>query len=75
MEVEQVFLKLFGRNLISYKKLENGQVIGSGILNPFLDRLVVFRIIFMLILQSNFYKQYTNIGKWHGKMVANTFAP
>ncbi|MFX1389949.1 MAG: radical SAM protein, partial [Promethearchaeota archaeon] len=26
-------------------------------------------------LQSNFYKQYTNIGKWHGKMVANTFAP
>ncbi len=29
----------------------------------------------MLILQSNFYKQYTNIGRWHGKMVANTFAP
>jgi MoaA/NifB/PqqE/SkfB family radical SAM enzyme len=75
MEVEKVFLKLFGRNLISYKKLENGQVKGSGILNPFLDRLVVFRLIFMLLLQANFYKQYRNIGEWKGKMVANTFAP
>jgi len=76
MEIEQVFLKLFGRNLISYKKLENGQVIGSGILNPFLDRLRVFRLFFMILLQSNFYKQYNNIGKWKGKyQVANTFAP
>jgi MoaA/NifB/PqqE/SkfB family radical SAM enzyme len=76
MEVEQVFLKLFGRNLISYKKLENGQVKGSGILNPILDKFVVYRLVFMLLLQANFYKQYTNLGKWKGKyQVANTFAP
>ena len=58
MEVEQVFLKLFGRNLISYKKLENGQVVGSGILNPILDKLSIFRLFFMILLQSNFYKNY-----------------
>ncbi len=76
MEIEQVFLKRFGRNLISYKKLENGQVVGSGILNPILDKLKVYRLIFMLLLQANFYKQYNNIGKWKGKyQVANTFAP
>ncbi|MFX1437574.1 MAG: radical SAM protein, partial [Promethearchaeota archaeon] len=76
MEIEQVFLKLFGRNLISYKKLENGQVKGSGILNPILDKFVVYRLVFMLLLQANFYKQYSNIGKWKGKYrVANTFAP
>ena len=75
MEAETVFLKLFGRNLISYKKLENGQVVGSGILNPILDRLRVFRLFLMILLQANFYKQYENIGRWKGKMVANTFAP
>ncbi|MFX1478363.1 MAG: radical SAM/SPASM domain-containing protein [Promethearchaeota archaeon] len=75
MEEEHSYLKLFGRNLISYKKLENGQIKGSGILNPILDRLSIYRIIFMILLQANFYKQYDNVGKWKGKMVANTFAP
>lgn len=75
MEKEQVFLKLYGRNLISYKKLENGQIAGTGLLNPLLDRLRVYRLLFMIILQANFYKNYNNIGKWKGKMVANTFAP
>ena len=75
MQTEKSFLKLFRRNLISYKKLENGQVIGSGLLNPLLDRLRIFRLFFMILLQANFYKNYDNIGKWKGKMVANTFAP
>ncbi len=74
METEQVFLKLFGRNLISYKKLENGQVVGSGILNPILDRLSIYRLIFMILLQSNFYKNM-EVGRWKGKIVSNTFAP
>jgi MoaA/NifB/PqqE/SkfB family radical SAM enzyme len=74
MEVEQVFLKLFGRNLISYKKLENGQVVGSGILNPILDRLSIYRLIFMILLQANFYKNM-EVGRWKGKIVSNTFAP
>ncbi|MFX1469614.1 MAG: radical SAM/SPASM domain-containing protein [Promethearchaeota archaeon] len=74
MEIEQVFLKLFGRNLISYKKLENGQVVGSGILNPLLDRLSIYRLIFMILLQSNFYKNM-EVGRWKGKIVSNTFAP
>lgn len=75
MEKEHVFLKLFGRNLLSYKKLENGQVAGTGILNPLLDRLRIFRLFLVLILQANFYKNYETIGRWKGKMVANTFAP
>ena len=74
MEIEQVFLKLFGRNLISYKKLENGQVVGSGILNPILDRLSIYRLIFMILLQANFYKNM-EVGRWKGKIVSNTFAP
>ncbi|MHA2130030.1 MAG: radical SAM/SPASM domain-containing protein [Promethearchaeota archaeon] len=75
MENEHVFLKFFGQKLISYKKLNNGQVAGTGLLNPFLDRLRIYRLIFMILLQANFYKNYDTIGRWKGKMVANTFAP
>jgi len=75
MEKEHIFLKLFGQKLISYKKLRNGQVAGTGLLNPVLDRLRIYRLIFMILLQSNFYKNYETIGRWKGKMVANTFAP
>ncbi|MFW9821860.1 MAG: radical SAM/SPASM domain-containing protein [Candidatus Thorarchaeota archaeon] len=75
MEAEHVFLKFMNVKLISYKKLDNGQIVGSGILNPILDRLKIYRLIFMMLLQANFYKNYDNIGKWNGKMVANTFAP
>jgi MoaA/NifB/PqqE/SkfB family radical SAM enzyme len=75
MEKEHTYLKFFGRNLISYKKLDNGQIVGTGILNPLLDKISLYRLIFVILLQANFYKQYDNVGKWKGKMVANTFAP
>lgn len=75
MEKEHIFLKLFGQKLISYKKLKNGQVAGTGLLNPLLDKLRIYRLILMILLQSNFYKNYETIGRWKGKMVANTFAP
>ena len=75
MEKEYIFLKLFGQKLISYKKLKNGQVAGTGLLNPLLDRLRIYRLVFMILLQAKFYKNYDTIGKWEGKMVANTFAP
>ena len=75
MEADTIFLKIGNTKLISYKKLDNGQVVGTGILNPLLDRLRIYRLIFMILLQANFYKNYDNIGKWKGKMVANTFAP
>jgi MoaA/NifB/PqqE/SkfB family radical SAM enzyme len=73
METEHVFLKFFGRNLISYRKHENGQVIGSGILNPILDRINVYRLLLVILLQANFYNN--EVGKWNGKSVSNTFAP
>ncbi len=73
MNREHVFLRLFNRNLISYKKLENGQVVGSGILNPILDKLSIFRLLMVILLQANFYN--TEVGKWKGKIVSNTFAP
>ena len=72
MEREKVFLKIFGRNLISFKKLQTGEIIGTGILNPILDKFSFFS---MIIVQINFYRGNANLGKWHGKKVANTFAP
>ncbi len=71
MEKEQVFLKIFGRNLISFKMLDDGEIIGTGILNPLIKKL---RLLVMLILQAGFYKNY-NLGRWKGKIVPNTFAP
>jgi len=72
MSEEQVFAKLFGLKLISYRQLETGQYVGSGLLNPLLDR---FSLIPVLYLQAKFYKQYRDLGEWHGKRVANPFAP
>ncbi len=72
MKKEEVYLKLGGKNLISFKKLEDGQIVGTGILNPLLEKL---RLFAMLYLQANFYKNYNNLARWKGKMVTNTFAP
>ena len=72
MEREKVYLKLFGKNLISFKKLENGEIIGTGLLNPIIDKLGFFT---MLMVQAKFYRSYKNLGKWNGKRVSNTFAP
>jgi len=72
MEREKVIWKLFGKKLISFKKLKTGEIIGTGLLNPILQRL---GFITMLLVQINFYRGYKNLGKWNGKRVSNTFAP
>ncbi|NHJ20821.1 MAG: radical SAM protein [Candidatus Lokiarchaeota archaeon] len=72
MEKEEVYLKLFNTKLISFKKLGNGKIVGTGILNPLIEKL---RLFVMLYLQSNFYSNYNNLGRWKGKIVPNTFAP
>ena len=72
MEKEQIFLKIFNTKLISFKKLEDGKIIGTGILNPILEKL---RLFTMLYLQAGFYRNYNTLGRWKGKLVANTFAP
>jgi len=69
---ERVLLRLFGKKLISYKKLDTGEIIGTGLLNPIFNRL---RFLIMILIQAQFYRQYTNLGQWRGKRVANTFAP
>ena len=71
MERERIFWHLFGKRLLSYKKLENGETVGTGFLNPIVDR---FRLIIMLIFQAKFYNNY-NLGQWRGNRVANTFSP
>jgi len=68
---ERIFWQLFGKKLLSYKQLENGETVGTGFLNPIVDR---FRLIIMLIFQAKFYKTY-NLGQWRGNRVANTFSP
>ena len=72
MDDEQVFLKLFKKNLISYKKLQHGEIVGTGFLNPLMDKFSLFT---MLYFQTRFYKKYDNLAKWNGKIVANPFAP
>ena len=68
---ERILWQLFGKRLLSYKKLENGEIKGTGLLNPIIDR---FRLIIMIIFQGKFYQNY-NLGQWRGKRVANTFSP
>jgi MoaA/NifB/PqqE/SkfB family radical SAM enzyme len=71
MERELIIWQLFGKRLVSYKENENGEIVGTGFLNPIVDR---FRLIIMIIFQSKYFSNY-NLGKWHGKRVTNTFAP
>ena len=71
-EIEKVYWKLFGLKLIAYRRLGDGQILGTGLLNPIIKR---FRLLTMLILQARFYRQYEDLGTWNGKRVANTFAP
>jgi MoaA/NifB/PqqE/SkfB family radical SAM enzyme len=71
MERELVVWQLLGKRLVSYKEREDGKVIGTGFLNPIIDR---FSLIVRLIFQTKYFINY-NLGKWHGKRVMNTFAP
>jgi radical SAM protein with 4Fe4S-binding SPASM domain len=72
VDEERVFLKLFGKNLISFKQLSNGAYTGTGFLNPLLNKLSLFT---MLFIQAKFYKQYQDLARWEGKKVSNSFAP
>ncbi len=72
MPSELEYLTFRDIKLISFKKKANGEIIGTGILNPLLEK---FRLLPMLFLQANFYRKYDNLGTWKGKRVANTFAP
>jgi len=72
MDDERVFARFLGLKLLSYRQQESGQYVGSGLLNPIIDRFSLIPVIF---LQAKFYKQYKDLGEWHGKRVANPFAP
>ncbi len=69
---ERVLLQFLGKKLLSFKKLETGEIIGTGLLNPIFDK---FKFLIMMALQASFYGHYNNLGDWKGKRVANTFAP
>lgn len=72
MPREQTYLQVFGKKLISFKQLDSGEILGTGVLNPILNKLNFFT---MLIIQAKFYSGYKKLALWHGKRVANTFAP
>jgi MoaA/NifB/PqqE/SkfB family radical SAM enzyme len=69
---EKVIWKLFGKKLISYKKLDSGEIIDTGLLNPLANRL---KLVVMTVTQAIFFRKYRNLGKWRGHRVSNTFAP
>lgn len=71
MSREKVLWKLFGLKLLSYRKDPDG-IVGTGLLNPIISKLGFFT---MIISQSKFYKNYKDLARWNGKMVANPFAP
>ena len=52
---ERVIWEVFGKKLISYQKFDDGTIVGSGFLNPLVDR---FRVITMFVAQAKFYKHY-----------------
>jgi MoaA/NifB/PqqE/SkfB family radical SAM enzyme len=72
MEDERVYLTLFGRKLVGFRQLDDGSFVGTGLLNPLLERLSLFTMIYV---QAKFYKRYKNLATWHGRMVPNSFAP
>jgi sulfatase maturation enzyme AslB (radical SAM superfamily) len=71
METERVYWKLFGKKMISYKKLEHGEVVGTGMLNPIINKL---RFFTMIAMEAQFYKN-ADVGTWNGKRIPNIFAP
>lgn len=75
MEKEQIIWSLFGKKLLSFKRLESGELEGTGILNPLFEKVRLIRLFTMLYLQGKLYSNYSNLGKWKGKNVPNTFAP
>ena len=72
MPKEKVFWSLFGRKLLSYRITTEGGLAGTGLLNPLVDR---FKFALLLVLEAGFYRKYADLGRWHGKRVANPFAP
>jgi MoaA/NifB/PqqE/SkfB family radical SAM enzyme len=72
VEEEKTVWKPLGVNLLGFKKRDDGEIVGTGLLNPVLDRLSLFT---MLYFQAKFYKQYSDLARKNGKMVSNTFAP
>ena len=72
MQEERVFWSLLGRKLLSYRLLDDGNIVGTGLLNPLSEK---FSLLMMLYLQANFYGKYPDLGEWHGKRVSNPFAP
>lgn len=72
MENEKILVALFGLKLVSYRLARDGTILGTGLLNPVVDRL---SLLLMILLQSGFYRKYGNLGRWRGKRVANPFAP
>ena len=58
--------------MISFSRGRYGEIQGTGLLNPLLNRLKLFT---MIILQASFYSKYKNLGYYQGRRVANSFAP
>lgn len=75
MKKERIIWKCFGSKFISFKELENGELLGTGVLNPLLKKLRLARLFSMLYLQNKWYSNYSNLARWKGKMVPNTFGP
>ena len=69
---EKILLRALGAKLIGFRRRPDGEMDGTGLLNPLLRTL---EIVPIMALQSQFYYRYRNLARWRGKAVSNTFAP
>jgi MoaA/NifB/PqqE/SkfB family radical SAM enzyme len=72
MNQEQVLWKFLGVKLIGFRKQPDGEIEGTGLLNPLIEKLMLFTTIYF---QAKFYKQYEDLARKNGKRVSNVFAP
>jgi len=69
---EKVLLRALGAKLVSFRKRPDGEMEGTGLLNPLLRAV---DIVPTMAFQVYLYRRYRNLARWRGKNVSNTMAP
>jgi MoaA/NifB/PqqE/SkfB family radical SAM enzyme len=72
VDKEQVLCRFLGVKLVGFRKEADGEIVGTGLLNPLIEKLGLFTTIYF---QARFYRQYENLARKNGRRVSNVFAP
>lgn len=69
---EKVLLRILGAKLISFRNRPDGEIDGTGLLNPLIR---ILDTVPFVGFQSYLYYRYRNLARWRGKPVSSTLAP